>query len=189
MPLVLLSLSRVEFLAQTRAAEKGGKQAYAAVAALWDEYKDDTTLECFLCGTIIDYPHPPFSLLSPELNNNDKLIAAPWCSTCRDLPSQLRWHRALKMLGAMWSKKGKKFVSSVVPSIIIQDDRDRHHTTGYRSSWLLVLDVGYAAVWSPSMTVSRIPVQRLVTVLPPYYAGRPRHCSRPRDWCGSDAPL
>ena len=38
--LILLSLNRAEFLALHDAAAKGDEAATAAIAAMWDEYKD-----------------------------------------------------------------------------------------------------------------------------------------------------
>ena len=40
-------------------------------------------------------------MMLPEPSNQSKLIAAPLCPACHDLPSMVHWHRCLKLLSKM----------------------------------------------------------------------------------------
>lgn len=72
---------------------------------LWDDYSD-RDIECFLCGGVCE--NPPFSLTMPERNNERRVIIAPLCPACRDLPKMIRLNRTLKLLRKMWGRNGKR---------------------------------------------------------------------------------
>lgn len=104
--LILLSLDREWFLATHKAAEAGDADAAQAVAALWDDqHAAGKELACFLCDQPV--PLPVFSMVLPEYGTDQKLLAAPLCDACRDLPDMVRWSRSIKMLKKMWSTKGR----------------------------------------------------------------------------------
>jgi hypothetical protein len=69
------------------------------LTGLWEQY-EGRQLACFICDQQIDY-FAPFTMLLPEPSSRDKLIGAPLCAECRDLPQMVRWHRCLKLLRQM----------------------------------------------------------------------------------------
>jgi hypothetical protein len=114
--LVVLSLDRVEFLALHRTAAQGNRAAIEAIASIWAPYRE-TELACFLCDRAA--PNDPVTglpraLMLPENQVYEKLIAAPLCQDCFDLPLMLRLSRCLKVLKKMYSKKtGKNITFSI----------------------------------------------------------------------------
>jgi hypothetical protein len=104
--LILLSFSRAEFVSLHRAALKGDEEAVQAIETMWDDYRD-RPVECLLCAT--ECRHPWFTMMLPD-HVHAKLVAAPLCPTCRDLPTMVRWHRCLKLIGKMHSARTGKQV-------------------------------------------------------------------------------
>jgi hypothetical protein len=98
--LVLLTFDRGQFEALHRAAGKGNEAALGDLLAPWAPYKD-TELECFICGGLVT-ERPPFVTMLPERDDRSKVIAAPVCTNCHDLPKLVRLHRAFTLLKKMW---------------------------------------------------------------------------------------
>jgi len=105
MALVLLSLLRAPFTAAHKKAQQGDDEAARQLNELWAGY-DAVDLECFLCGNTT--PKRPHTQVLPERDCYEKIIAVPLCAACCALPGQLKLHRALRILKAMWSKPGKQ---------------------------------------------------------------------------------
>lgn len=103
--LVLLSFDRREFNALHRAATKGDEAALRDIESIWDGYAD-REVECFLCGEIA--AHPPFSMMLPERAEPSKIIAAPLCVACRDLPKMVRLNRVTKMARRVFARRAKQ---------------------------------------------------------------------------------
>jgi len=95
---LLLSFNRAEFRRLHKAATQGDEPSLQEIEAIWQPYRD-RALECLLCGS--ETAHPPFCMMLPDPSNDLKLIGAPLCASCRDLPDMVRWHRPLKRLGKM----------------------------------------------------------------------------------------
>jgi hypothetical protein len=97
--LVLLSFSRSEFARANKLALQGDEAAIQQIESVWDEYQG-RSLACFLCNH--ETAHPPFTMMLPDpVQERAKLIGAPLCSACRDLPAMVRWGRCLKLLTKM----------------------------------------------------------------------------------------
>jgi hypothetical protein len=106
--LILLSLQRAEFLAMHRAGLNGDQSAARALVKLWADY-NDRELACFLCDAPVE--RPVATQVLPENHDDAKLLAAPLCERCRDLPPMLRLSRCLKVLKRMYSARNKKYVT------------------------------------------------------------------------------
>jgi hypothetical protein len=107
--LIVLNIDRAEFTALHRAASQGDRDAIHAIAGWWKEY-EDKELACFICdGPVTQRPIP--SQVLPENGDSSKLIAAPLCKICFELPPMLRLSRALKVLKRMYSAKNGKNVT------------------------------------------------------------------------------
>ena len=103
--LVLLTFDRAAFGQVHKAASKGDEAALREMEHLWDDYAA-CVIECFLCGAVTE--NPPFSMTMPERNNDSKVIIAPLCTACGDLPRMIRLNRTLKLLHKMWGRGGKR---------------------------------------------------------------------------------
>src|SRR4051794_26497993 len=106
--LVLLSLNRLEFNLLHKRACKGDESAVHAIESIWQAY-NDSELECFLCGNVV-LQRPIFTQVLPEHNDHSKLIAAPLCAGCRDLPSLVRLNRCILLLKKMYGARSGKQV-------------------------------------------------------------------------------
>jgi len=112
--LVLLSFSRAEFVSLHRAATRDGDlDAVQAIESVWDEYQG-RELACFLCHGVA--AKPPYTMVLPDpIQERAKLIGAPLCPTCRDLPDMVRWGRCLKLLTKMHkARTGKQLHFNLV---------------------------------------------------------------------------
>jgi hypothetical protein len=107
--LLLLSIEREWFIAQSRAAEKGDQDALARIQDLWSKW-EDREIACFLCDATVTQ-RPPFMMVSPSYGSTNELIGCPLCSACQSLPAQLRWARCLKLWKRIWSERYKKNVT------------------------------------------------------------------------------
>jgi hypothetical protein len=105
---VLLTFDRGQFEALHRVAGKGNESALGDLLAPWEPYKD-TELECFICGGLVT-ERPPFVTMLPERDDRSKVIAAPVCTNCHDLPKPVRLHRAFTLLKKCGAA-GVKFIS------------------------------------------------------------------------------
>ena len=110
--LVLLTFERRAFDAMHRAALRGDAAALREMEGLWDEYRD-AGVACFLCDAVAE--HPPFSMMLPEHADPSRLIAAPLCAACRDLPKMVQLNRCIRLLKRMWSTNGKVVTFSFAP--------------------------------------------------------------------------
>ena len=115
--LALLTLDRQEAVRLHRAREKSDADALAffvhvwdAYVHLWDAYKD-SGLPCFLCDNDVEFP--PHSEIAGDTADRDKVVAAPLCARCRQLPKMVKWGRCLKLLRAMHkARTGRNFITS-----------------------------------------------------------------------------
>ena len=104
--LVLLSFDRGEFRKLHKAALSGDEQAVQQIETIFAAYKEQG-VACFLCDS---ETHEPFCMMLPDGADYQKLIAAPLCTSCRDLAPMQRWHRCLKLLSKMAGARLKKQV-------------------------------------------------------------------------------
>jgi len=114
--LVLLNFSRTEVTQLHRAAWKGDEGAVSEFATIWEPYKGQSRA-CFLCSAEAEWEgdQAPFTMMLPEPGVWEKLIAAPLCATCRDLPKMVRWNRCFVLLKRMHkAKTGKQAHFSLI---------------------------------------------------------------------------
>jgi hypothetical protein len=108
--LLLLNLQRDWFLSLHKRALRGDQEAIALIAALWNEY--DQELPCLISDQPVDRSTPICTQVLPEFSDgkgdDNKLIGAPLCMVCRELPQAVRWSRSLKILHRMFSAKTGK---------------------------------------------------------------------------------
>jgi hypothetical protein len=100
----LLTLLKFEWTAMWKNAVLRGQQfAIDEIGALWNAYKDQhdagEPLVCFICDR--DCAFPPFTQILPD-RDKSKLIAAPCCDVCRELPTMVRLHRAMNVHKSMF---------------------------------------------------------------------------------------
>lgn len=110
--LILLSLSRPDFIKLHNAHLSGDKQATDTLKNMWADYEHRDDLVCFICDRPAN--RPIVCQILPENRVYEKLIAAPLCQRCFDLPNAVRLSRALKVLKKMYSAQtGKNITFSV----------------------------------------------------------------------------
>ena len=110
--LILLSLSRQEFTQLHKSYVRGDQQAGEALKHLWDGYEERDDLACFICDELAS--HPIVCQVLPENRIYEKLIAAPLCQRCFDLPNMVRLSRALRILKRMYcAQTGKHITFSI----------------------------------------------------------------------------
>jgi hypothetical protein len=104
---VLLSLSRSEWDSMYRLAYKGELWAADQIDALWDGYKDQP-VPCFLCDHQCGWPVPN-TLILPEHGDPRRVLAAPLCWECGELPQMVKFNRAIHILREMFRKEGCQY--------------------------------------------------------------------------------
>jgi len=108
--LIILDLSRDWFLSASKAAEAGDQDALKDIQDLWSKY-EHLEIECFLDGQLVTQ-RPPFMLTLPDYGSTTRLLGLPLCTRCQNLPSQLRFARAISLLKKMWKTRyGKRCVA------------------------------------------------------------------------------
>lgn len=98
-PIILSVPNTKEFWQVQRAAARGEPEAVNSMRGHWDEYQDHA-IECFLCGEEVEWPIS--SMACPDRRNPGLVLLLPICLACEGLTFQQRWHRAGKILRAMW---------------------------------------------------------------------------------------
>jgi hypothetical protein len=93
--MVTQTLFKHEWDSLVRLAGKGEKWAAEQIEHLWDGHREKH-VPCFMCNRRVGWPI--FTQILPDSDHPSKLIAAPLCATCRELPTMTRWHRCLKIL-------------------------------------------------------------------------------------------
>jgi hypothetical protein len=87
---------------------------------MWADY-EDRELACFLCDDPVA-DRPPFAQVLPD-GAYEKLIAAPICERCRQLPNTVRLSRCFRILKRMHAARtGKHLTFSI-------NHHNRHHPT------------------------------------------------------------
>jgi hypothetical protein len=104
--LVLLTLDRQDFTTLERAAKAGDEAAIAQLSSWWEDYRE-SVVSCFLCDNDVSWPIN--SCLLPDPMAPTKLICAPLCLSCVELPRVIKLSRWLKLLKQIYrARTGKR---------------------------------------------------------------------------------
>jgi hypothetical protein len=102
-----LSLDRAQFEPIWKAAtgHDPDPEAVAAFREYWRQF-DDMELVCFLCDREVK-GSPLTAQVLPDLDRADRLLGAPLCEKCWQLPPMLRLNRCLRLLKRIKSRPGR----------------------------------------------------------------------------------
>ena len=99
---LLLQMPAFEWRAANRMAGRGDRNAIAALANLWNDYREQA-IHCFLCQKRVAFP--PFSQILPETGDGSKIVIAPICPQCHAMPSALRFNKCLALVKEMYFQR------------------------------------------------------------------------------------